>query len=86
MSTPPLQLVLYVKAGCHLCDEAREALALTGLTPEVEERDITRDPALARAFGSRIPVLARTDSGEALDWPFGPPDITHFVTRAEERR
>ncbi len=79
MSSPPLQLVLYVKPGCHLCDEAREALALTGL--DVQEQDITRDPALLEAFGTRIPVLARRDTGDELNWPFGLPDIEGLVER-----
>ena len=81
MSKPPLQLLLYVKPGCHLCDEAREVLAFTGLCPQVEERDITCDPALSSTFGTRIPVLARTDTGETLDWPFGPGDVRGLVNR-----
>ncbi len=81
MSQPPRQLILYVKPGCHLCDEAREALAFTGLYPQVKERNITRDPVLSNTFGTRIPVLARTDTGETLDWPFGPADIRGLVDR-----
>ena len=79
MSSPPLQLILYVRPGCHLCDEAREALTLTGL--DVQEQDISRDLALSNAFGSRIPVLARKDTGDELNWPFGVPDIEGFVQR-----
>ena len=79
MSSPPLQLILYVRPGCHLCDEAREALTLTGL--DVQEQDISRDLALLNAFGTRIPVLARKDTGDELNWPFGVPDIEGFVKR-----
>ncbi len=75
----PPQLQLYVRPGCHLCDEAREALAFTGLYPQVQEQDIDRDPALSSIFGTRIPVLARIDTGESLDWPFGPSDIREFA-------
>ncbi len=77
MSSPPLQLILYVKPGCQLCDEAREVLTLAGV--DAQERDITRDPALQNAFGTRIPVLARQDTGDKLNWPFGLPDIEGLV-------
>ena len=73
--------ILYVKAGCHLCDEARDVLALAARDRQVEESDITRDPALSNTFGTRIPVLARKDTGETLDWPFGPADIREWVKR-----
>ena len=81
MSSPPLQLILYVRPGCHLCDEAREALVVAGVYPLVEEHDITRDPATLNALGTRIPVLARRDTGDELNWPFGVPNIREFVSR-----
>ena len=83
MRSPPPQLTLYVKPGCHLCEEAREVLAMTGLYPQVIERDISRDSALQDAYGMRIPVLARADTGEELSWPFGLPDVRQFVSRDE---
>ena len=76
-----MQLVLYGKPGCHLCAEAHEALASAGLLDRVEELDITRSNQLKRTFGTRILVLARKDTGETLDWPFGPADIGQFVRR-----
>ena len=79
MSKPTAPLILYVKPGCHLCDEARDALASTDLYDDVEERDISRDPGLTAEFGTRIPVLAERRSGETLDWPFGPADIKHLI-------
>jgi hypothetical protein len=65
--TPPLpDLVLYGKPGCHLCEDARDALrsvlderAATGLpNPEVREADILGDPALIARYRDWIPVLA----------------------------
>ncbi len=79
MRTAPVQLVLYVKPGCHLCDDARETLALTLEHARVAEKDITGDPALFEAFGTRIPVLARADMGQELQWPFGPADIKELM-------
>jgi glutaredoxin len=53
-------VTLYGKPGCCLCDEARDVLAALRprLAFELEEVDITRDPALERAYRERIPVVA----------------------------
>ena len=72
-------LVLYVKPGCHLCDEAREVIKEASPSVAVAEQDITREPDLMSRFGVRIPVLARTDTGATLDWPFGPQDVLDFL-------
>jgi glutaredoxin len=53
-------LTVYTKPGCHLCVEA--IVALRRLAQELdfvlEERDITADEALHRAYFERIPVIA----------------------------
>ena len=53
-------VVLYGKAGCHLCDEAREVVAAVREqhTFELEEVDVSTDPELHNVYGERIPVLA----------------------------
>ena len=48
-------LVLYGRAGCHLCDDARAILERTGLP--FTEVDIDADDALLRAYLERIPVI-----------------------------
>jgi glutaredoxin len=52
-------LTVYSKPDCHLCAEAMTALR--GLQAELgfalEERDITTDDALQRAYFERIPVV-----------------------------
>lgn len=52
-------LMLYSKAGCHLCDEMRvvaeRAAAAAGVTLEVV--DIVRDAALLARYRHEIPVL-----------------------------
>jgi hypothetical protein len=63
--TPPPDLVLYTRADCSLCDEAREAIRLViqdrvtrGLAvPDLVERDIEADPDLHHRFLERIPVV-----------------------------
>ena len=62
------QLTLYGKPGCHLCEEA---LAVVRQVRErhpfdLEEVDITRDPALEAVYRERIPVIA-IDGREALE-------------------
>ena len=53
------RVVLFGKAGCHLCDEARTVVAdVRARHPfELEEVDVSTDPELHRAYGERIPVL-----------------------------
>jgi glutaredoxin len=54
-----VKVVLYGKPGCHLCDEARAVVseALAGRDVELEQVDVTLDPALEHRYGERIPVL-----------------------------
>ncbi|PYC86913.1 NrdH-redoxin [Streptomyces tateyamensis] len=51
-------VTLVGKPGCHLCDQAREViLKVTGeLGAAFEEKDITQDEALYRAYWEQIPV------------------------------
>jgi hypothetical protein len=65
MTTPLPDLVLYTRAGCGLCDEARALLqslledraARGARTAAIRERDITTNPDWERAFFDRIPVV-----------------------------
>ena len=52
-------VVLYGRPGCHLCDDAREAIERVRARVDFElvERDITADDALHRAYLVRIPVV-----------------------------
>jgi type IV pilus biogenesis protein CpaD/CtpE len=53
------RVVLYGKAGCCLCDEARATVAevRTRQPFELEEVDVSLDPVLHARYGERIPVL-----------------------------
>jgi glutaredoxin len=53
-------LTLYAKAGCHLCEDAAEAVRriATERGVELDEVDISLDPVLHRRYGERIPVVA----------------------------
>jgi Glutaredoxin-like domain (DUF836) len=53
-------ITLYGKPGCHLCDEARDAIAraVAGHEVEIQHVDVTLDPVVERRYGERIPVVA----------------------------
>ncbi len=57
---PPLEVTLYERAGCHLCDETHRALRRIGLDRPlaVTRVDVASDPALEVRYVVRIPVLA----------------------------
>ena len=65
LDAPLPDLILYGRAGCGLCDEARkvviallDARTKAGLkTPALVERDIQTDPAWERDFFATIPVV-----------------------------
>ena len=50
-----MNIAIYGKAGCHLCDDARAVLERVGVP--FEEIDITTDDALHAAYLERIPVV-----------------------------
>jgi hypothetical protein len=52
-------LVLYVREGCHLCDEFLLDFSLDhpGLLDTLDTHDVDAEPALVREFGLRVPVL-----------------------------
>ncbi|TMK24538.1 MAG: glutaredoxin family protein [Actinobacteria bacterium] len=62
-------IIVYSKPDCHLCADAMAALE--ALRPELgfmlEERDITSDETLLRAYFERIPVVA-LDGEELFDF------------------
>jgi glutaredoxin len=49
------EVVLYTRAGCHLCDEAEQTLIAHGLRPS--KVDIDDDPALRERFNTCVPVV-----------------------------
>ena len=75
-------VTLYGKPGCHLCDEAREVLGAVRARRafDLEEVDITRDPALEREYRERIPVVA-VDGEEAFEYHVEPQDLENRLAR-----
>ena len=51
-------VTVYSRPGCHLCDEAKDAIAeLAGNEIELREVDIEADERLLKAYLERIPVV-----------------------------
>ena len=67
------QVVLYARAGCCLCDDAREMLErIRARNPDafaISERDIESDDALLHRYLERIPVIA-IDGVDTLELQF----------------
>ncbi len=60
---PTIAVTFYTKAGCHLCEDARELLEEIAEETEytLTEIDIRRDPALFDLYRYRIPVILIND-------------------------
>jgi glutaredoxin len=71
-------VIIYSRPGCHLCDEAKQAIENAHCDDEytLEEIDIESDPELLRRYRYDIPVV--TINGEEA--------FRHRVTADEFRR
>jgi hypothetical protein len=71
---------LFGTLGCHLCEVAEaELMELVERGLLVELIDIAENEAMNAAYGLRIPVLRRTDTGAELDWPFDTDQVVLFL-------
>lgn len=57
--TAESRLTLLTRAGCHLCEVAKEALARVAddTGERWRELDVATDPELEREYGDRLPVI-----------------------------
>jgi len=60
-----------------LCEQAEETLREMKVVAEYV--DISTDDNLLDHYGTRIPVLRRSDNNTELDWPFGAEKVTRFL-------
>ena len=87
-ATPLPEIRLYSRPGCHLCDEAREALqgmledraTLGQSIATVHEIDITTDPDLERRYFDVIPVVEL--GGQALELAISHSKLRRFLAEA----
>jgi glutaredoxin len=55
VKSAPSEVLLYTRAGCHLCEEALEILKARGLA--VRTVDIDAEPELKHKYGECVPVV-----------------------------
>ncbi len=70
----PLDLTLYTRAGCHLCEEMKAALAplVREFRARLAEVDVDQSEELRTLYGNDVPVLflgARKAAKHRLDAP-----------------
>ena len=74
------EVVLYGKAGCHLCEEARAEIesvrARRGFA--LREVDVALDPVLYAKYGERIPVVM-VGGREAFEYHVDPEELERLL-------
>lgn len=76
-----MNLTLFQRDDCHLCDLALEVLAAARV-PEFESVFIDGDEALEARYGERVPVLRDEADGRELAWPFDGDGLGRFLAPA----
>ncbi|HEY9652049.1 MAG TPA: glutaredoxin family protein [Coleofasciculaceae cyanobacterium] len=72
-----MQLILYSKPGCHLCEGLQEKLEqIQSLTIELEVRDITTREEWFEAYQYEVPVLCHNNMGREETLPRPSPRST----------
>lgn len=84
---PAVRLTLLTKPGCHLCDDARDAvtavIAEAGVDASVEELNILEDEALNARYWDEIPVLLIGDRVHTI-WRVDPARLTTALREAAQ--
>ncbi|MGX5681068.1 glutaredoxin family protein [Schumannella luteola] len=82
---PAVRLTLLSKPGCHLCDDARDAvtavIAETGVEASVEELNILEDEALNSRYWDEIPVVLIDDRVHTI-WRVDPARLATALREA----
>lgn len=73
-----MQLQLYQRDHCHLCDLALAVLA-AAKAPEFASMWIDGNPVLEARYGERVPVLRDAHDGRELGWPFDTAAVRRFL-------
>jgi glutaredoxin len=71
-----MKVTLYTRAGCHLCDQAKQAIesARRRTLFDYEEFDIDSDPQLQRLYNEEVPVIA-IDGKKAFKYRVTPAEL-----------
>ena len=79
-----MELTLYQRDHCHLCDLALAVLA-EARAPEFESVFIDEDDALEQRYGLRVPVLRDETRDAELAWPFDADAVRAFLASTPRR-
>jgi glutaredoxin len=85
--SPSLDIVIYSRPGCHLCETAEAAIrSLTGRhrNAEVRSVNVESDPALEDAYGQEIPVVS-VNGGPAFPYRGDTGRLEREMARQMER-
>ena len=55
--TPAVEITMYTRRDCPLCDRAKAAMTASGVDVRIEEIDIDNDPELRRRYTDDVPVV-----------------------------
>ena len=81
-----VQVVLYTRPGCHLCEEMKEVMSSSGCVElySLEEVDIESDAELFASYQFEIPVLF-INGVEAFRHHLRPDEFRAYVTGLADR-
>ncbi len=77
-----MRVVLYGRAGCHLCDVAREQVARTCAAAGQgwREVDVDDDAELVSRYGDLVPVVT-VDGRHHAHWRVSEPELRAALAR-----
>ncbi|WP_298640225.1 glutaredoxin family protein [uncultured Cardiobacterium sp.] len=75
-----MSYLLYVRLGCHLCEDAAALLAAVNVP--ARRVNIDRDPVLRAQYDTLVPVLYDAARDRELVFPFDAGDVVHFCAAA----
>ncbi len=75
------EVVLYTRAGCHLCDEAKQVLRDAGVA--FSEQDIDADPQLRALYNEEVPVVF-INGRKAFKYRVDPRELRKRLERSRE--
>ena len=74
-----MRLKLYTTSNCHLCEQAEQLLKSIKEVQDITLIEIAINDDLIELYGTRIPVLQRTDNLAELSWPFNSDEVKAFI-------
>jgi glutaredoxin-like protein DUF836 len=79
---PVIALTIYSRPGCHLCDEMKAVVKIVARSVplNLEEIDISTDPALEARYGLEIPVLL-VEGKKAAKYRIGEGELVKLLAR-----